>query len=132
MRITSRAHIIDSVRAGLLPAIADSPNIFFMVGLEEVTGAENIFTPFGASKGEAASVIGLGPALFFFSVLGERGDSLLPGCFRRVRLRGPYGGRKAARWRRNILQDRKELLTRPHNDGSPMYARVGFGARVAL
>jgi hypothetical protein len=65
----SRAHIIASIRAGLLPAVADSSNIFFMISLEEVYGAENIFVPIGASKGRTASIVGLGPDLFFFSAL---------------------------------------------------------------
>ncbi len=127
MRKPSRAYIIDSVRAGLLPAVADSSNIFFMISLEEVYGAENIFDPIWAPKGRTASIVGLGPDLFFFSALGERGDGLLPGRLCRVGLRGPYGGRKAARWRRNVLQDGDEWLRRPHGDG-----KVGFGVRVAL
>jgi hypothetical protein len=130
----SRAYIIDSVRTGLLPTVADSSNTFFMVSLEEVYGAENIFAPIGAwaSKGRTASVIGLGPDLFFFGALGERGDSLLPRRLCRVGLRGPYGGQKAARRRRNVLQDGDEWLRRPHGDGRQMCAKVGFGARVAL
>ena len=128
----TRTHVIDRVRAGLLPAVADSSNAFFMIGLEEVNRAENIFVPIGASKGRATSVVGLGPDFFFFGALGERGDSLLPGRFCRVGLRGPYGGRKAARWGRNVLQDGDEWLRRPHGDGSQMYAKVGLGARVAL
>ena len=127
-----RAYVIDSVRASLLPAVADSSNVFFMIGLEKVNGAENIFVSIGASKGRAASVIGLGPDLFFFSALGERGDGLLPARFCGMRLRGPYGGQEAARWGRNVLQDGDEWLRRPHGDGSQMYAKVGFGARVAL
>ena len=130
MRIT-RAHVVDIVRAGLLPTIADSPNTFFMLGLEEVDRAENIFVSIRASKGRAASVIGLEPDFFFFSALGERGDSLLPGRFCRVGLRCPYGGRNAARWGSNVLQDGDEWLRRPHGDGSQMYAKVGFGTRVA-
>jgi hypothetical protein len=130
VRKTSRAYIIDGVRAGLLPAVADSSNIFFMISLEEVYGAENIFVPIGAPKGRTASVVGLGPNLFF-SALGETGDGLLPGRLCRVGLRGPYGGQKAARWRRNVLQDGDEWLRR-HGDGRQMCAKVGFGARVAL
>lgn len=117
MRKASRAHIVDSVRAGLLPAVADSSNIFFMISLEEVYGTENTFVPIGASKGRTASVVGLGPDLFIFSALGERGDSLLPARLCGVGLRGPYGGRKGARWRGNVLQDGDEWLRRPHGDG---------------
>lgn len=124
--------IIDSVRAGLLPAIANSSNVFFMISLEEVYGAENIFASIWAPKGRTASIVGLGLDLFFFSALGERGDSLLPRRLCRVGLRGPYGGQKAARWRRNVLQDGDEWLRRPHGDGRQMCDKVGFGARVAL
>jgi hypothetical protein len=120
VRKASRAYIIDSVRAGLLPAVADSSNIFFMISLEEVYGTENIFVPIGASKGRTASVVGLGPDLFIISALGERGDSLLPARLCRVGLRGPYGGRKGARWRGNVLQDGDEWLRRPHDDGRQM------------
>lgn len=130
VRKTSRAHIIDIVGAGLLPAVADSSNIFFMISLEEVHGAENIYVPIGASKGRTASIVRLGPDLFFFSTLGERGDSLLPGRVCRVGLRGPYGGRKAARWGKNVLQDGDEWLRRAH-DERQMCAKEGFGARVA-
>jgi hypothetical protein len=132
VRKTSRAHIIDSVRAGLLPAVADSSNIFFMIRLVEVHGTESILVPIRASKGGAASVVGLGPDLFFFSALGKRGDGLLPARLCRVGLRGPYGGRKAARWGRDVLQDGDEWLRRPHGEGRQMSAQVGFGARVAL
>jgi len=69
VRITSRAHIIDGVRAGLLPAVTDSSDIFFVISLEEVNGTKDIFVPFWASKGRTASVVGLGPDLFFFSAL---------------------------------------------------------------
>jgi hypothetical protein len=105
-----------------------------MISLEEVYGTESIFVPTGASKGTSntASVVGLGPDLFFFSGLGERGDCLLPGRLCRVGLRGPYGGQKAARWGGNVLQDGDEWLRRPHGDGRQMCAEVGFGARVAL
>jgi hypothetical protein len=94
--ITGRAHVTYSVGASLLPTVADGSNVFFMIGLKKVNGAEDIFVSIGASKGRAASVIGLGPDPFLFSALRERRDSLLPGHFRRVGLRGPYGGQKAA------------------------------------
>jgi hypothetical protein len=102
-----------------------------MVSLEDVYGAENIFAPIGAwaSKSRTASVVGLGPDLFFFGALGERGDSLLPTRLCRVGLRGPYGGRKAARRRRNVLQDGDEWLRRPHGGGRQMCAKVGFTVR---
>ena len=121
-RKSSRAHIIiiDSVRAGLLPAVADGPNVFFLISLEEVYGTENILVPFGASKGRTAFVVGLGSDLFFFSALGERGNGMLPARLGRVGLRSPYGGQKAARWRRDVLQDGEEWLRRPHDDGGEM------------
>jgi hypothetical protein len=132
VRKTSRAHIIDSVRAGLLPAVADSSNIFFMIRLEEVYGTENVLVLIRASEGGTASVVGLGPNLFFFSALGKRGESLLPARLCRVGLRGPYGGQKTTGWGRDVLQDGDEWLRRPHGDGRQMCVKVGFGARVAL
>jgi hypothetical protein len=131
VRIKGRAHVIGGIRASLLPTVADSSNAFFVVSLEEVDGAEGIFVPIRAPKGtRAASVIGHGLDLFF-SALGERGDSFLPGRFCRMGLGGPYGRGKAARWRRDVLQDGDEWLRRPHDDGRRMYAKEGFGARVA-
>jgi hypothetical protein len=110
------AHIIDCVRAGLLPAVADSPDIFFVVDPEEVDRAEYIFVPSigGRKRSRTTSVVGPRSDLFLFGALRKRGDSLLPGSLGRVGLRGPYGGRKAARWRRNVLQDGDEWLRRPH------------------
>jgi hypothetical protein len=110
------AHIIDRVGASLLPAVADSADVFFVVDPEEVDRAEYIFVPSigGRKRSRATSVVRPRSGLFLFSALRKGGDSLLPGSLGGVGLRGPYGGRKAARWQRNVLQDGDEWLRRPH------------------
>ena len=130
MRVTGKTlHIIDWVRAGLLPTVADSANVFFVIGLEEIDGAENVFVLIGSCKCRAASVVRPRLNLSLLSTLGKRGDSLLPGRLCGLGLRGPYGGRKAARGRGNALQDWDERLRRPHGGWE---LKVGVGARVAL
>lgn len=62
-------HIIDWVRAGLLPTVADSANVFFVIGPEEIDGAENIFVLMGGSKCRAASVVRPRLALFILGAL---------------------------------------------------------------
>jgi len=129
-RVTDKTlHILDKIRAGLLPAVADSPNVFFVIGPEEIDGAENIFALIGGCKCRAASVVRPRPNLFLLSALRERGDSLLPGHLGRLGLRGPYGGRKGARGRGDVLQDWDKRLRRPHGRWEP---KVGVDARVAL
>jgi hypothetical protein len=122
-------HIIDRVWAGFLPTVADSPNVFFVIFPEEIDGAENIFVLNRGRKCRAASVVRPRPNLFLLSALRKRGDRLLPGRLGRLRLRGPYGGRKAARGRGDVLQDWDERLRRRHGGWEP---KVGVGARVAL
>lgn len=69
-RVTGKTlHIIDRIRAGFLPTIADSPNIFFMIGPEEIDGAEDIFALIGGCKCSAASVVRSCPNLFLLSAL---------------------------------------------------------------
>jgi hypothetical protein len=85
----SRVHLIHCVRAGLLPAVADSSDIFSMICAEEINWAENIFIPFGGSRG-ATSAIGLHRDLVFFGALRKGSNGLLPGYFGGVRLGGPY------------------------------------------
>src|SRR6267142_1544352 len=102
--------------AGLLPTEVESRGVVSVGGLRDVKKAGDRFiASIGSRKrSRATSVVGPRSDLFLFSALRKRGDSLLPGSLGRVGLRGPYGGRKAARWRRNVLQDGDEWLRRPH------------------